>query len=317
MSIIRFLILISVLLYFSVTAQSEALNASERSFKPLSVIVSIMPQVYFVERIGGSRVSVETLVLPGENPATYQISPGQMAGVVKSDIFFRIGVPFEETLLPKIKTIAKKLHIVDTRKGIKLRRLKARLDHRDDHAKRDREHADQDEGENTHTHGFGGNDPHIWLSLCLVKKQAETIWSTLVRFDPSGEEEYKTNFKGFIRDIEVLQQKITATLAPFRGEAIYVFHPSFGYFADEYGLRQVAVEMEGKTPKGKDLARFIKMAKREKVRIVFVQPQFDQGAARKIARAINGKVISIDPLAGDYLINLEEMAIRISKALGR
>jgi len=304
MSIIRFSFLISVLLYFSVTAQSEVLNTSEKTFKPLSVTVSIMPQVYFVERIGGSRVSVEVLVLPGENPTTYKPSPIQMAGIVKSEIFFRIGVPFEETLLPKIKTIAKKLQIVDTRKGIKLRRLKGRFDH-------------QDERKIRHTHGFGGNDPHIWMSPRLVKKQAETIWSTLVRFDPSGKEEYTANLNGFIRDIETLQKKISATLAPFRGEAIYVFHPSFGYFADEYGLRQVAVEIEGKGPKGKDLARFIKRAKKEKGRIIFVQPQFDQGAADKIARAINGKVISIDPLAGDYLINLEGMSGRISKALSR
>jgi len=317
MSIIRFLILISAVFYFSVTAQSEAQNASGKSFKPLSVIVSIMPQSYFIERIGGSRVSVEVLVLPGENPATYKPSPVQMSSIVKSDIFFRIGVPFEEVLLPKIKIIAKKLQIVDTRKGIKLRRLKVRFDHQDNHAKMDGEHADQDEGENTNTHGFEGNDPHIWLSPQLVKKQAETIWSTLVRFDPAGEEEYTANFKNFIRDIEVVQRKIAEALAPFRGESFYVFHPSFGYFADEYGLRQVAVEIEGKSPKGKDLARFIKRAKREKVRIVFVQPQFDQSAAGKIAQAINGKVISIDPLAGDYLINLEEMSRRISKALDR
>jgi zinc transport system substrate-binding protein len=317
MSVIRFSILISILLYFSTTAQSEVLNASEKSFKPLSVIVSIMPQAYFVERIGGSRVSVEVLVLPGKNPETYKPLPIQMAGIAKSDIFFRIGVPFEEMLLPKIKTIAKKLQIVDTREGIKLRRLEVRSDHQDDPAEMDGAHADQDEGTHTHTYGFGGNDPHIWLSPRLVKKQAETIWSTLVRFDPAGEEEYTANFKGFIKDIEILQRKIAATLAPFRGESIYVFHPAFGYFADEYGLRQVAVEIEGKGPKGKDLARFIKRAKKEKVRIVFVQPQFDQSAADKIARAINGNVVSIDPLAEDYLINLEEMSNRISKALSR
>ncbi|MFO7560672.1 MAG: zinc ABC transporter substrate-binding protein [Desulfobacterales bacterium] len=317
MSVIRFLILISVLFGFPGTAQSESPDTPEKSFKPLPVIVSIMPQAYFVERIGGRRVLVEVLVLPGENPATYKPSPIQMLSIVKSDIFFRIGVPFEETLLPKIKTIAKNLQIVDTREGIKLRRLEVRLDHQDDHAKMDSGRADQDEGEHTHTHGLEGNDPHIWLSPRLVKKQAETIRRTLVRVDPEGEEEYTANFKGFIRDIEILESKIAATLAPFQGQSIYVFHPSFGYFADEYGLNQVAVEIEGKSPKGKDLAQFIKRAKREKARIVFVQPQFDQSAAGKIAQAINGTVISIDPLAGDYLNNLEEMSNRISRALER
>jgi zinc transport system substrate-binding protein len=171
--------------------------------------------------------------------------------------------------------------------------------------------------EKRHIHGSDGSDPHIWLSPSLVKKQAETIWHALVRFDPSGKEEYTSNFNGFIRDIDALQKKIAGLLAPFKGKSIYVFHPSFGYFADEYGLRQVAVEIEGKAPKGQDLARFIKMAKKEKVRVVFVQPQFDQGTARKIAGAINGKVVPIDPLSKDYLINLEQMSKKISEALGK
>ena len=121
-----------------------------------------MPQAYFVERIGGHRVSVEILVLPGENPATYKPSPTQVAAIVKSDIFFRIGVPFEEMLLPKIKTIAKKLQIVDTRKGINLRRFKSRLDHQDNPEKEAKSHGDLDEGRHTHIDGSAGYDPHIW-----------------------------------------------------------------------------------------------------------------------------------------------------------
>ena len=317
MQMIRMLILVPVLFCVSVSAQSTAIHASEKSAEPMPVVVSIMPQAYFVERIGGKRVSVEVLVLPGENPETYKPSPIQMDSIVKSDIYFRVGMPFEEMLLPKIKTIAKKLRIVDTRRGIKLRRLKAGSEHRDDHVKVIREHADQGAEVKGHVHEVGGNDPHIWLSPSLVKKQAETIWHTLVKVDPSGKEEYTYNFNAFVRDIEALQKKIAGLLSPFKGESIYVFHPSFGYFADEYGLRQVAVEVEGKAPKGKELSRFIKMAKKEKMRVIFIQPQFDQAAANKIAGAINGKVISIDPLAKDYLINLEEMSNRISEALGR
>jgi zinc transport system substrate-binding protein len=299
---------------FLVSGGSNALSAPEKSVEPVSVVVSILPQAYFVERIGGSRVSVEVLVHPGESPEMYRPSPDQIDGIVKSDIYFRIGMPFEEMLLPKLLTVAKKLQIVDTRKGIQLRRLPDGEQHQGDHENIEREH-EHHTGVG-HSHGLDGNDPHIWLSPRLVQKQAETIWHALMKLDPSGKEEYTANYNDFIRDIEALQKKISARLTPFKGKSIYVFHPAFGYFTDEYDLRQMAVEIEGKAPKGKQLARLIKTAKREKVRILFVQPQFDKSTAHKIADAINGKVIPIDPLARDYLANMEEMADKISEAFG-
>jgi len=96
---------------------------------------------------------------------------------------------------------------------------------------------------------------------------------------------------------------------------VFVFHPAFGYFADAYGLQQIPVETMGRSPKGKELSAIIKLAKQENARVIFVQPQFDRQAARKIADAINGAVVSINPLAYDYLNNMEQMANTIADAL--
>jgi len=303
------IVLIRLILCFSFLTITSTVPAVGKTL-PLSVFVSIQPQAYFVERIGGGRVSVSILVPPGKNPATYSPTPFQMSKLSKAKIFFRIGVPFENTLMPKIKSSAKKLEIVDTRKGIHLRSISGGPDQPD--MKKNYKQIHEEHG---HGHETTGADPHIWLNPLLVKMQAETIYKNLVRLDPDGKDHYLGNLKIFGNDLEKLNNRISEALAPIKGSVIFVFHPAFGYFCDAYGLRQMAVEMEGKAPKIKELSRFIKLAKNKNVRVIFVQPQFDRNAARKIAGAIKGAVISLDPLSRNYIQNLEEMADKVFRAL--
>jgi zinc transport system substrate-binding protein len=282
---------------------------------PLRVSVSILPQAYFVERIGGDRVLVNVLVLPGRSPATYAPKPDQISNLAKSDVYFRIGVPFENFLLPRLDSVAANLLVVDTRKGIQLRKMRiGHHDHDEEQTVHKQPGATQ---ETAHTKDGEGDDPHIWLDPNLVKVQAATICDALIALDPDGTSAYRANLETFVADLEALHQKLRRVLEPFAGENLYVFHPSFGYLADAYRLRQVPIEIEGKSPKGKDLYQFIQMAKASKARIIFVQPQFDQQAAKKIAGTIQGAVIPLDPLAGNYMENMTYMVLKIAEAMGR
>jgi len=263
--------------------------------KPL-VFVGVEPQAYFVERVAGGRVAVEVMVQPGDSPATYEPSPRQMALLSRAKLFFRIGVPFEEALLPKIRDTMKDLRIVDTRKGVPLRRMKAAPGH----------------GGHDHDGGF---DPHIWTNPRLVKIQARTIADALAEIDPAGKDEFDENYRKFAADLDALDAKLTAALAPVRGKVFLVFHPAWGYFADAYGLGQEPVELEGKEPGGRQLARIISKAKAEGAKVVFVQPQFSRSNAKAIADAIGGVVVPIDPLARDYIANLESVAEKVREGL--
>ena len=295
----------------------------------IEVFVSIAPQAYFVQRIGGDRVGVSVLVPPGKSPATYAPASAQMVKLSRSLLLFTIGVPFEDALIPKIRAMAPGLSIVDTSQGISLRQLdggKEILDQTNGHGKKalpianggdgELEHSGEGrEGHDHHDHGVKGHDPHIWMSPVLVKQQAQTICDALIALVPEDEERFRNNLHSFQRDLDLLDQKIASVLQPFQGDTIFVFHPVFGYFADAYGLRQLAVERGGKTPKGRDLVSFIQLAKKNSVRVIFVQPQFDQRVALKIASAIHGVVVPLDPLAQDYIENLSHMALTIQKAL--
>jgi zinc transport system substrate-binding protein len=263
----------------------------------VSVFTSIVPQEYFVERIGGDRVEVQALVKPGSSPATYEPTPIQMAALSEAKLFLRIGVPFENAFLPKIEETLEDLRIVDTRKGITLRKMKARHDQ-----------ADEQPYE-------AGTDPHIWLSPRLVKTQARTIADALIQADPAGKAAYEKDLAVFLKDLDALDAKLAKALAPVKGKTFMVFHPAWGYFADAYGLAQEPIEIEGKEPSALQLARIIEQAKQEGVRVIFVQPQFSQASAKQVAEAIGGAVVPIDPLARDYIANLEAVATKVSAAL--
>lgn len=279
--------------------------------QPIQIFVSVLPQKFFVEKIGGDRVNVDVLVAPGKNPATYSPKISQIKKLSLSKIYFRIGVPFENGFMHKIESIAKNVKIVDTRKGIRLRDMEEHHHEDEDHDEDKHNHDKHEDDHDDHT----GKDPHIWTSPALVMKQAKTIYNELVKTDPAGKDHYSRNYKSFIAELKGLHRDIQKALAPVKGSSFFVFHPAFGYFADEYGIKQIAVESMGKAPKGRKLFKIIQRAKKEKARVIFVQPQFDRHTARKIAGAINGAVVSINPLAYDYISNMREMAKTVLKGL--
>ena len=271
--------------------------------RKIQVFVSILPQAYFVERVCGEHVSVHVLVGKGQSPHTFEPTPKQMARLGEARLFFRIGIPFEQHILDKIANINRNIRIIDTRKGITLRSMKPH-------------HQDENRHEkvgNNIGHSVGDEtDPHIWLDPAIVKIMATTICTELKKIDPVHTSDYNTNLKVFHSDLDSVHAKLTDKLTTFRGRTFFVYHPSFGYFGDAYGLAQVAVETRGREPGPKELILLIKRIKRENVNIIFVQPQFSDRTARRIEDTIGVKVVFMDPMAKDYIRNLEEIAEKIS-----
>ncbi|MCJ7602600.1 MAG: zinc ABC transporter substrate-binding protein [Desulfobulbaceae bacterium] len=274
-----------------------AATAQADTQQKIPVFVSILPQAFFVEKIGGERVEVDVLVQPGQSPHTYAPTPRQMGRLAEARVYFRIGVAFENAFIPKLENSMPGVPIVDTRQGIDLGKITGH------------------DGEDNHDDHGEELDPHIWLDPLLVKKQAEIIKDTLAQLDPDGQPLYEKNFAAFITDLDALHARLTKALAPLYGKSFFVFHPAFGYFAKAYGLKQIAVQTGGNAPSARHLASLIESAKKNGVRVLFVQPQFSQKSAETVARAINGVVVALDPLAGDYFTNMARIAEALEKAL--
>lgn len=254
----------------------------------LNVTVSILPQKYFVERIGGEFVNVSVMVLPGESPATYEPKPDQMTALANSAAYISIGVPFEKSWLEKFQAANSNMKMVDTTQGIE---RKATAD--------------------------GGFDPHIWLSPSLVKVQSQTIYNALAELDPAHAADYKANLETFIQDINALDADIRATLDKTETKKFIVFHPAWGYFARDYGLEMIPIEVGGQEPSAQELAGLIEKAKAENIKVVFVQPEFSQEDAETIAREIGGKTLSIASLNPDWLGNLKSVAETFAAVLNQ
>lgn len=270
-----------------------------------TVFVSILPQKYFVQRIGGDSVIVEVMVLPGANPAIYEPKPSQMRKLASSAAYFAIGVPFEDAWLDRIAGVNAKMQVVHTDAGIaKL----AMAGHH--HEKENRE-----KGHGGEQHGHSGLDPHIWLSPPLVKQQAAVIKEALLQLLPNQAEKIHQQYQAFMTEIDQLDTELRATLQGKKGVGFMVFHPSWGYFAHEYGLEQEAIEVEGKTPKPSQLKELIEHAEEHAIHVIFAQPQFSLKSAETIARAIKGEVILIDPLAEDWLDNMRNVAEKLKRTL--
>jgi zinc transport system substrate-binding protein len=224
-----------------------------------------------------------------------------MAALASAPIWLTIGADFEKALEPKVASLYANLAIVDTTAGIKYRQMESH-----DPGGETAEAAHEEES---------GPDQHVWLGRQAAIAMAGSIRDALSRYDPEGSSTYAKNHDSFVKDIDAAFFGLKAKLAPLSGKSVFVYHPAFGYFLDEFGIEQEAVETGGKEPTQKALAGLIEEARSDGAKVIFVQTQFPTGAAQTVARAIGGVVVPIDPLAPDWLDNINRIGTALTKAL--
>jgi len=261
---------------------SEALRAA----------VSIPPHAWLVEQIGGEAVDVATVLAPGDSPATHQPTDVQVSRVLSSRVYFSSGVPFESG--PWFSALAQHVAVVALNDGVADRVF-------DDHS----HGVEIPKRPGSVTSSF---DPHTWLSPARLTQQARTVTETLTRLDPDRSAIYAANLGDLEIELAALDTWIRSALAPHQGRAFVVFHPSWGYFADDYGLSQIAIEIEGNEPSDSEITHLQLEAREFGVSTIFVQPEIAGRAARAVADAVGADVAILDPLAADIPANLRRTA---------
>lgn len=280
----------------------------------LRVIVSIPTQQTFVERVGGRHVEVHSIVQPGYDPHTYELTPHRIAALSDADLYVRIGVPFEHVWMGRIRSANREMRILDAHSGLNPYNLSGH-DHDEGHGELIAEQGHSDEHRQIGEHDHAGeHDPHVWTDPLLVKQMAGRIRDQLIELDPENAEDFRRNYQAFAAELEALDREIRSLLAPVSNRKFMVFHPAWGYFAAAYGLTQIPIEKAGKEPTPRALTALIEQARRERIKVIFVRPRFSERSARQVARAIGGQVSTIDPLAADYVANLGRVARQIAGA---
>ena len=264
-------------------------------FSNINAVVSIAPEMTFVKAIGGDKVDVSLMVQVGNSPHTYEPKPSQMTAIAKADLYFAIDVEFEHVWLPKFHSLNEKMQIVDLAEGV----TKIEMAH-GHHA-----HETHDEHD--------GKDPHIWTSPANVKVIAQNIYKVLSTIDSDNTKYYENNLNLFLDKVNNTDKQIKKILSTLKGSRKFmVFHPSWSYFAKAYNLEQIAVEVEGKSPKPRELVHLIKEAKEEKVSAIITQPEFSDASAKIIANELHIPVVKISPMAENWSENLIYLAKTIA-----
>lgn len=250
-----------------------------------TLYVSILPLRELVTAITGDDFPVEVLVPAGASPETFEPTIRQIAALDRSKLIFNIGlIDFERNLLARI---AAPERIVDLSAGI-------------DPIAGDCAHA----GTGTaHAHGI---DPHIWTSPRELRIMAHNAYQAIERQWPDSSK-YRDNYLALNRRLEELDSLTAAKLARSGCSYFLIYHPALTYYARAYGIRQVAIEEQGKEPSPKRLSRLIGQARRDGIRNVFYQSQFPASSVEIIASDIGAKPVAIDPLAENLTDNIDRI----------
>ncbi|MDU7693273.1 MAG: zinc ABC transporter substrate-binding protein [Helicobacter sp.] len=287
------------------------------SFAKLKVIVSIDPQSYFVEQIAKDLADVYVITPSNKNPESYEPSISQMKNLRDGDVYFGVGIDFERRWKDRFISNARNLRFIDLLKyseqnGLKHYNVYGHHDH--DH---DEEYEDEDEGEEEHDHGHDHghrHDSHIWLSVKYARFQADKIAQTLQELDPNNAPLYAKNLQAFKEQIDKLDSDIKAIFdAPNAQKTFLVYHPAFEYLSAEYGLKELSIEHHGKEAKPRHLKELSDTIRKDKLKIVYIQPHFSKKQVELIAKSNNLKIGTLDPFAKDWANNLLEIANKIAK----
>lgn len=275
-------------------------DETQKSDAQIAAIVTIVPQQQIVERIGGDRISVTTLIPPNANHESYEPTVAEMQTVAKADVWFQIGtLPIDTNQRENIQSVNPTMRIVNTSINNAFRQLEAHS-HEEEGDDLDEEHEDEEHE--------GGVDPHVWLSPKMVKEQATVIAETLKELDPPYADVYQQNLESLQTELDQLDADLRQTLAPLQGRTVLVYHPTFGYLADEYGFKQAYIEVEGKEPTLRQMNELLSLAKEENISAIFVEPQFSQNSAQTVAQQIGARIVTIDPMAKDYFTSMRGLA---------
>lgn len=259
-----------------------------------TISVSIAPQAFFIEKIANNTLNINVLMPQNVDEHLFELKPTTMRELEKSDIYFTIGLEFEKIFNEKFRQNFPKLHFVNSQENISLMAMKE---------------PDSQKDENSQKNSL---DIHTWLDPVLVQTMAVTMFKALSEQYPQHKELYEKNLNAFLAELDSLNLQISSKFDTIKNRKFIVYHPSWGYFARRYDLEQIPVEIEGKEPKPKELKKLIQEAKKENIKVIFVQPGFPENAAKALSKELKARIVVINHLAraweSELLKSVDELA---------
>lgn len=251
-----------------------------------TISVTIEPQRYFAEKIAGDLFHINCVTPAGQSPETYDPTPQQMVQISQSQAYFRIGeIGFEQAWMKNLQSQNPDMAVFDLSEGMELIK---------------NEEEAHEEGEAHPHHHHGSVDPHIWTSISGARVIAQNTYQAFIKLDPENQEVYRAGYQRLIEEIDSTEAEMKQLLQPLAGTAFIIYHPALTYFAREFGLKQLCIELDGKEPSPAQLKQLLETATQSGAKVVFVQQEFDQKNAELIAKETGCRLVTINPLSYNW-----------------
>lgn len=285
------LVSISRVVVFLLLVQFYCNAAADTRSDQLTIYVSIPPQKFLVEQIVGDIANVVTLTSSTESPETFEPEPAQLEALLNADIYLPVGLASEEKWIKVLREQSKGLLIVDC--CYQWMTIK-------DHG---------------HVHGHDEHhDPHIWTDPLLSLEIAGVVKENLIKLRPQFKDNFDSRFESLRKQTVELDTLINGLFADRKKNSFVVSHPAWGYFAERYGLRQIALEKEGREPGPREMAEKIRLLESLSIKTIFIHKQHRSLVAERIAEEINAELIYLDPLNEQHLDNLHKTAVLLKES---
>jgi ABC-type Zn uptake system ZnuABC Zn-binding protein ZnuA/ABC-type lipoprotein release transport system permease subunit len=266
-------------------------SCGEKKLQTPVITVTIEPQRYFAEKIADRHFTVHTVVPPGQSPETYDPSPHEMVRIAQSKAYLQIGrIGFEQAWVGSIRENNPHVAFFDLSEGVGWI---------------------ENKNEDAHGHHHDHFDPHIWTSTVNAEIIARNVLQAFIQLDGVHKSVYRDNYRQLIDEIDANRLVLHEMLDTLSCRTFVIYHPALTYFADEFGLTQLAIETDGKEPSALSMRALVDRAKAAGVKVVFVQQEFDRKHAEQLAAEINARIVEINPLDKQW----SEQLVLIAKAL--
>lgn len=258
------------------------------------ITVSISPFKYFVEEIAGDDFKVNVMVPSGADAHTYEPVPGQINNLRKSSAYISNGyLSFEMTWLERF---------YETNRTMKRLSLGEKIDPLVSDHRHEGEHLES-------------IDPHYWVSPKCAMIIASSVKDLLCELNPVQKKKYQDNYQILLSKIEAADENARELFSASKNKSFMIYHPNLGYLARDYGLEEIAVEYEGKEPPPSRMKDLIDLARKDGLKTIFVQREYDTKNAKAIAGEIGADLVIIDPLSEDWLKSTTDIVSAVNKSL--
>ena len=269
----------------------------------VDVHVSIYPIYEIAERIGGERLNIHQVTPDGVELHGYEPSPRVLGQLENTALFIYVGQRLQgwtENVADNLR--AADIPVIDLTEHVNLIEYRGDHDHghNGDEYGDDDHHDHEDEDDDYHGQDHGEYDNHIWLDFNNMIMIAELLVEEFSGLDPEGEEIYKANAEEVINDLEELDQAYKEGLQDLKQNTIIVSHAAFGYFAENYGLRQEAVTGldPHSEPSSQTIRELIDLAQETGLEYIFLEVLASPRAVDVIAEEAGLEVLTLNPAAG-------------------